>query len=343
MRYLLLPALLLLTAAAPLTLPPPLTPIPVNPGAATQPAPDAATPILQVTAIREPPSDKLLKDTLAALDLHRRKLASIHVTAATRYEEFDPAQKAWKSLGSIAGEAWLESAPPRRARFDIALQHSPWSNGSKPFYDETYLETFDGAQTRHFTPSTRRATIRPDRLFFGDAVAGAHAALPFLWTQSFAQNGQPLVDDFELSPAAIKDSSLSARRVTLNNTQHAIEITRTPLLDPTYLRRYYLDPDHAFALLGTSDQHRRLYVHQLTIHALAQPSPGLFYPQSFTSLQTYADDNAERATFTASQITANESLPDTFFTQTFPPNTLISKEPPRHPTPLAPPTTTTRP
>ncbi len=306
-------------------------PVPVNPGVTTQPDESATTrPLLQVTAAELPSAD-LLKTTLAALTDARSKLKLLHLTGRFTYEEFDAAAARWNDTGSIEGEVFAELAPPARVRLDITLEHTRWTNGPRPFFDEAYVEVFDGKETHHWQHVGKgrpdEGHVNSSRALSAENLLGTDFTAPFM-TVGVSTNGVPVTHNLA---AAITSATASARRVTLNDTQPAIELTFTHNhAGDTLHETWYLDPDHACALLAARRTVPTMSASSdIFVHALLQAAPGIYYPQHATRLVAIpAQHLLRRTTFTAAAITANEDPPPDLFTLEFPPGMNVVHEPP---------------
>jgi hypothetical protein len=303
----------------------------VNPAVTTRPDEAAATrPCIQVTAA-DPPSADLLKNTLAALANTRAKLKLLHLTARFTYEEFDPAAARWNDTGSIEGEAFAELTAPARVRLDIALQRSPWTHAPRPFFDETFVEVFDGKETHHWQHVGKN---RPDegRINTGRALSAENLlatdfTAPFM-AAGVSTNGVPV---FHNLAAVINPAAATARRVTLNTTQPAIELTFDDTdAGDTLHETWYLDPAHACALLAAHRTAAGLTsTSDIVVHALIEAAPGIYYPQHATRLVSLPTRHLlRRTTFTATTITANEVFPDDLFIIEFPPGMKIDRQTP---------------
>ena len=302
--------------------PPPAGPI------ASQPATQAATsqPLLTVTSVVEENSDKLLQEVLAGIEENRKKLLTLEIHSISVSETLDRKSGEWTLAGRQEGTAWMELAEPRRTRIDAPVSHLRWTAGAAPYFDESFVEAWDGSQLRQRLVDSRpntipRGTIQNKRQLMGAALLGAGYSLQLRQNGFSDGRGTTRVED-PLDPAVLKLKRLAARRVILHGTQAAQELEVKEPMDARHVVRYWFDPTRGYALLGQWGSTDGVKPFTETIvDAYVEAAPGVFYPSHAASLSAFT-----RETFTATKVVANGPfLPDTF-TLTFEPRLQVDEE-----------------
>ena len=152
---------------------------PISAPAATASA-ASTQPMLTVTSVLEPPSDKLLQEVLAGIETNRGKLKTLHVEAVVRSEDWDARQQQWVYGGELEGQGWIETDEPRRVRIEVSLMRSVWTHGASPFFEQSFTEVWDGARLRRlYGPphSGVRGDVDTERKLMGEWLLGGRFSL----------------------------------------------------------------------------------------------------------------------------------------------------------------------
>ena len=320
------------------------TTAPTNAAAPTSPATQPADErLIHLGKILEPSSDKLVAEILAGIEQNRPKLKTLEIESTATFSEQIGDDPTFQNA-EITGKGWFQTGNPQRFRVEISLERSPWTNGAKPYLDDSYTETWDGAilHVLHQPPhSSLRADVGEHEGYAdGVAVFNRGSSMQLVQDIGWGAGDQEFKQD-PLDTRVLKSQRLSARRVILNGVETLELEVRLRLSDSfkgpnradaeRYARRYWLDPARGFALLacqkgldGTPPMDEEV------IDELAQPAPGIFYPARSRYIGYSRDHNPEgwhlslRSEFHATRITANQPLAPSLFHLDFPPGISIT-------------------
>ncbi len=297
----------------------------------------ATQPMINVTGVLEGPSDKLLKEVLGGIEENRKKLKTLQLQGEATSDEWDPTTQGWWHHFSVAGSAWLEAAPPRRARIRVNLQQTPVIAGDVPFTYESYTEVWDGTALRRLMdPGDPRppaeGQILHSRELNGEGVTGHFYSMQLMWTEAYSGE-RKVVDRYELDAAWLAIMDQAARRVVLSGGQKAVELTlahtwqlKTGPIRVTY--QYWFDPERGYGMLGSRESNdRNGSGGESIIDRLVEAAPGVFYPAAARGQSWFDGKPSMRRTFKARQVIANQPIPPARFILDFPPGLPVREAP----------------
>jgi RNA polymerase sigma factor (sigma-70 family) len=301
---------------------------PAPAAAATTPQPHSLS--VQVTSVVAGPSDAILKQVLVDLLENQKKFQSIHLAAITIVYSYDSFQRhAWVDPVHTIGQAWVEAAPPKRARIEIARGRLPQMHiGDKamPVKDGSYFECWDGTTTtRRFGPplSQNSGEVYDSRSLLGEELLGKDYSMQLAWdneTSADLQGHHVIFDRYPLDPAVLAQMKLSARRVVLGGGQNAMELIEEIPREKAprqHTETFWFDAQRGYGLLARSKtiSMNGAVVSRVTylIDELTQAAPGVFYPSHAEMYWEMRGQPVFWEYFEATSVSANEPLSDALF------------------------------
>ena len=312
--------------------------------AANLPASAPATPqaqverLMHVGAVLEENSDRLVQQILAGIEANRAKLKTLEVEAEVNgSERLFTADDRYGDY-RLVGKGWMEAGMPQRFRVEISLQRTPWVDGARPYLDDSFVATWDGAAARilHGPPhaGVRGEIGKNEGYGEGSGILGRGFSMQLMQDLVTIENGQEM-KSHPLGALELRGMKLMGRRVVMNGRE-VMELETRFHVPARFegaqrrnierlAKRYWFDAARGYALMGYQEQlDGEEPLEELVVDEVVEAAPGVFYPGHARRVIYSRDVQGGslhlfgREEFRATRVVANQAVDASMFRLEFP-------------------------
>jgi len=249
------------------------------------------------------PSVASLVNILAASE---SQLRNLKVTGQYEQMRWDASSGQWTNTGDASLTVWLDGTPGGKMRIDYQHKRLLWTDGAKPFFEESYIQTYNGktaqrlqrhpdAVLKEHPRACPRGTIEGERphMSVADSGSGWIASLYGVEEERKMRFSERIRSMTNSTGFAIVSTNymaspyytVSTNCVVSTNYIFSANYNGLACIQVTVeeyggqIRTvWFLDPSRSYALLGCKIV-MPVSSSEFVVEELIEPAPGVFYPK----------------------------------------------------------------
>lgn len=242
-----------------------------------------------------------------------QSLTNVRVVSHVRSDMWDAATKQWVLTSEAQAKSVVLGTPGSKCKIEIDKLVRRWMGGPEPYTQEKLVISFDGKTGMTWYAGEGTATHpgqphnglltgqRPDLI---DGLGGFATGWRFSLQGFWDDQAKRMSDIFE-----DRKVKFDINHADFEGVGCVVLIARTGGLE----MKWFFAPGRAYAMAGFEETHKGVPQRRIVVERWAEAAPGLFYPAKALYEVSSHGQPFERTQYEASEVVANEPLPEDAF------------------------------